>query len=67
MKCDICKNYVYHSPTWQDPTYDEYCKIYGDFENVDICKHFEMSRWAQLRAIKNRTLKLERILYGKED
>jgi len=69
MKCDICKNYVYYSPTWQDPSYDEYCQVYGDFSNMYdnniVCNRFEMNRYFQMRAIKNRINKLERILNDK--
>ena len=67
-RCDLCKNYVYHRPTWNDPTHEEYCKIYGDFYNMECdnteCKLFELSEYGKIRLNFERKIKLERIVNG---
>lgn len=68
MKCDKCTNYVCHFPTWNEPSHEEYCKVYGDFCNMEhdkiVCNKFELSKYWQKISIKFRIKKLERIIHG---
>lgn len=69
MKCESCIHYLYHSPTWNDPSHEEYCKVYGDFcdmqhDNIE-CVKFELSDWGERKIKIFRERKLKRILeYG---
>jgi len=53
------------SPTWGDPYYDEYCKLYGDFCNMEHekieCNSFELSKYGEIKIQNEREKKLERI------
>ena len=60
MNCEKCEYYVYHTPTLSEPSYDEYCKVYG--ECICTCDRFKLSKWQKRKSILNRIKKLERIL-----
>lgn len=62
MKCDYCEYYEYHVPTWQNPTHEEYCRIYGDFSEIPECLRFSLSKYGKRKIKNNRIKKLERII-----
>ena len=54
-RCELCKNYVYLTPTWSDPSYEEYCKKYGDFCDMEHekieCNGFELSGYGKVKIL----------------
>jgi len=71
MNCDYCKYYVYKTPSWDEPYYEEYCsKTMRDFgppdpdnKNDDYnCEDFFLSKYGERRLLLQREDKLKRIL-----